>query len=175
MSKILNIFVAFALVLSSVSAFAAPAAYFEMEPSFFAQPSLVVDGQSHYSGFFNMSYDLSDAMKSNPTALKYAEMHESAMTQAGIGFGVGVGGALIYALAARDNFNAGAYIAILLAGLIYGGYHYNHGMSYLFQAVNAYNGVGTHPATSQPQTSLLERSRLQQAPSFSVGLLNYQF
>lgn len=137
---------------------AEPLAYIDMGEGFFDRPAVVVNNKRIDAGFWTFGFDLSAAMARNPAAAEWAAKHDRAIVHAGVGYGVGLGGAITYAAFVNKNNDAGIFLGILLAGLLYGGYHQKLAQSYLFKAINSYNGVAA-----------------SREARFSVSILNYEF
>lgn len=143
--KISNAFVTFFVLFSSCFPAHAhpPKAYIDASPGFFSgAPTLTVNGKEISSDVWSFGrYEISEAMKDHPQAYEYAQKHESYGRWAGITFWTGIGGALAYALTARESYNSGVYFLILFGGVFGGAFLGKAAGAYLFKAMNAYNGV----------------------------------
>jgi len=147
------------LLVSSFASLASaePLAYIDMGEGFFDRPAVVVNNKRIDAGFWTFGFNLSAAMAGRPEAAEWAAKHERAIFHAGVGYSVGIGGAITYAAFVNTNSDVGIFLGILLAGLLYGGYNQKLAQSYLFKAINSYNGVVSREAR------------------FSVPVLNYEF
>ena len=127
----------------SSSAFAhPPKAYMTTEPGFFSGgPKVIVNGIDVAHQGFAGGFHLEEVMKSNPLAVEYARKHVEYSKWANIALWGGLGGAIGYLVASRPNTNFGVYWGIFATGLITAAGFGKASQSYLFKAINTYNGI----------------------------------
>lgn len=138
-----KLFALFIAVTFSFSAMAhPPKAYMSVEPGFFdGGPKVFVNGFEIKPSF--SGYDLTHAMKDNALAVEYAKKHMEYSKWAGISLWGGLGAAVGYLVASRPNTNFGVYWGVFAAGLFTAAGLGKASQSYLFKAINTYNGVDT--------------------------------
>jgi hypothetical protein len=129
----------------------APRAYIEMKPSIFSgKIKVMVDNRRLEGSVWKLGgFDIADSMKSNPTALEYALKHESYGTWAGTTLWGSLGICLTYlALTPSGSFHSEFYWGVFGSGLVISSVLQNFSMSYLYQAINSYNGVADQKVSS---------------------------
>lgn len=132
--------------LFSLSTWAQPKAYFDVEDSFFSSPRLVVDGKELTLGFWGFK-NLPEALSSDAKARELAESYRIYRNWGhGLLWG-GLGAAIIYAAAtsssdsANDNFKLETYWTLFAIGFIPGIFLQARANTKLIRAINQYNGV----------------------------------
>lgn len=149
------LFVLANLIVSPLAQAASVRAYYEQQ-SIWSGSSLMVDGKAYHPHFFT-GYDLTEAMKSNPEAIEYADR---ASAQHAIGTSLvlaGLAGALGYTVATvgNNNWNAGAYWLIFFAGFIPGTFFEAASAVNLNKAINAYNGISSRYSKLAPDKMMV--------------------
>lgn len=143
------------VIVTPIANAASVRAYYRQE-SIWMAGSLIVDDKA-YSPYFFTGYDLTQAMKSNPEAVEYAER---ASTQHAIGTSLmlgGLAGALGYSFATvgNHNWNGGVYWLIFLAGFLPGTFFEAASAINLNKAINAYNGISSRYTRIKPDKLML--------------------
>lgn len=140
----------FAMSFSSSATLAQVKAHVEKD-SLFSPMHIVVDGKKYGRHFFSGYSDLSDAMRSNPEAVEFANRaRKQAITGSAFLWG-GIAAALTYSVTRKSgDWRSETYWTIFAAGFIPGVFFMNASEMNTLKAVNAYNGVGSRYSQFHP-------------------------